>query len=186
LTDLSINDKIQVLSSLWKISGMSLRDSINRRGALVAFASVVLIGAVVCMALLKLKSSDERTPVSAGGRKAWYSIDDGKTWFAGAADRLTPFDNGGTTAYRCLVWSCDGGKTKFVSHLERYKAPVLREYQVKGKVEAWELPPGMVEVKSALSGDRGWVDANSPQASSIKTPRCPGGGRDSPQPVQPD
>src|SRR5438093_6857424 len=97
---------------------MGLRETINRKPGAAIAVSVLLIAAV--FSFLALRARGEREAgASAGGPKAWYTIDDGRTWFADAANKVVPFEHQGKQAYRCYVWTCDGGKTKFVSHLER-------------------------------------------------------------------
>jgi hypothetical protein len=108
--------------------------------------------------------------------KEWFTIDDGKTWFADDATKLPPFEHQGKPAYRVRVWTCDGGRTTFVSHLERINA------QAKAKLEQMKpehrvISPEyqMIEVKPPQTGDQGWVPVGTPQAEAIVTPKCPPG-----------
>jgi hypothetical protein len=39
--------------------------------------------------------------------RAFYTTDDGKTWFTDDAERLPPFDHGGKQAVRLYLFSCD-------------------------------------------------------------------------------
>jgi hypothetical protein len=55
------------------------------------------------------------------GKIAYYSVDDGKSYFEDSNTKIPPFDYGGKQAYRVHVFSCDGGKTTWVSHLESWK-----------------------------------------------------------------
>jgi hypothetical protein len=115
----------------------------------------------------------------------WYTTDDGKTFFADDADRISPFEHNGKQAYRCYVWTCDGGKTKFVSHLERHKPSIWRARQAEGRVRPEDLTMSPFDVKPPLSGEGGWMDFSSPGGERIRTPRCPSGGG-APQPVGPE
>jgi hypothetical protein len=166
---------------------MEVTKSLNRHPVLVAAAVIVVVALVVVMRFPRGGGSRAAQTIS-GVPQGWYTTDDGQTWFRADINKLTPFDHNGKPAYRCHVWTCDGGKTKFVSHLERYKPAVLKYYAAKGTVEVWEVPPGGVEIKSALTGNTGWVDASLPGAQGVRTPRCPGGSGE-PVPVdaqQPD
>ena len=116
--------------------------------------------------------------------KAWYTTDDGQTWFADDDNRVFPFDKAGKKAYRCYVWTCDGGKTEFVSHLERIRDPLWTQRQATGRVTPTDLiimPP--LDVKLPKTGEKGWIDSSLPTAVQIRTPRCPDGR--TPQLVQP-
>jgi hypothetical protein len=153
---------------------------LNRRHLIAAIA--VLAAVAVPIYVLFSQNRVEPAQTISGVPQGWYTEDDGQTWFRADLNKLTPFDHNGKQAYRCFVWTCDGGKTQFVSHVQRYKPAVLRMYATKGTIELWEVPPGGVEVKPALS-TAGWADASLPEAQPIITPRCPGARGQTPVPV---
>ena len=132
-----------------------------------------------------------RADASRGARRSaapqmWYTIDDGKTWFADVANKVVPYDHQGKQAHRCFVWTCDGGKTKFVSHLERLSATGRRAFVGKDRIDPLELVPGSEEVKQPLTGDDGgWMPGTSPQAQSLRIPQCPNGKGGTPEAVWP-
>ncbi len=75
--------------------------------------------------------------------QAYYSVDDGQTFFADDINLVPPFEKDGKMAVRAHVFTCDGGKTPFVAYLERYTP------EAKGKIEAMKEgadPAGMEEV----------------------------------------
>ena len=84
--------------------------------AKVALAAGLLVVAVILLWLFY--PAGRRQAVGEGQRQAFYSDDDGATWFADAADRLPPFDHDGKPAFSAFVYECDG--KPFVNHLERY------------------------------------------------------------------
>jgi hypothetical protein len=51
---------------------------------------------------------------------AFYSDDDGASYFEDSNQLVPPFDHGGKLAYRAHVFTYDGGKTKWVGYLEGY------------------------------------------------------------------
>ena len=51
--------------------------------------------------------------------KAFFSDDDGQTYFTDAADKIPPFDHKGKQAVTAYVFRCNGGKP-FVGYLEMY------------------------------------------------------------------
>jgi hypothetical protein len=158
---------------------VGIRETINKNpkvaGAVSAGAAVIAIGLVVWTIL----GGSE----SFGGNKAYFTIDDGKTWFADDADRITPFDYKGKEAVMCFVYTCDGGKTKFVSYMTRYTAESKkqREGQInEGKkkglgIRDLALGPAAMEVKRP--GGPQWLIMTDPRAQDMMELRCPDGTR---------
>ena len=156
---------------------MGLRATLNRNSkASAAVASVAIIVLLLSVSLW-LFGKDAVAPRS-GGPKAWYTVDDGRNWFADAANRVVPFEYQGKQAYRCYVWTCDGGRSVFVSHLERMNESARRHMAGKTVFDPLELVPRSLEVKAPLTGDGQWVPMDSPQGERIRTPRCPDGKSD--------
>jgi hypothetical protein len=148
-------------------------------------AKVLLL--LLLLSLLGSNAGCDEQPASASmeGPKSWYTIDDGKSWFADSANKVVPFEHQGKQAYRCFVWSCDGGKTQFVSHLERLSAAGRRAFAGKDHVDPMELVPGSEEVKLPLTGNDGWMISTSAQAQSVRMPKCPERGGGTPEAVWP-
>jgi hypothetical protein len=163
---------------------MAIREAIGRQKKIVAIASVLVIVAVAGFLFWQLGGVTKISDESLSIPKMWYTSDDGKTWFADAGDRVYPFDHNGKQAYRCYVWSCDGGKTKFVSHLERLKPALWRERQASGRLRSEDLALSPLDVKLPLSGESGWMDFSSQAGERIRTPKCPGNASAMPQPVE--
>lgn len=165
---------------------MGLREILNRNPRTTA--AVAVAGTIIL--LLAVVVWFGRNTADAGGRrtssdpKAWYTIDDGRTWFSGAANQIVPFDYQGKRAYRCHVWTCDGGRTEFVSHLERLTETARRQLAGKTQFDPLELVPRSLEVKPPLTGEGQWVPMESPQGERIRTPRCPDGKHDNLQFVE--
>ena len=51
--------------------------------------------------------------------QAFYTTDDGKTWFADGIDKVPPFEHDGQTAVKAHLFQNDQG-SPFVAYLERY------------------------------------------------------------------
>lgn len=165
---------------------MAIREALNSRPKTVVAVCAVALVALLCVLLRQLFVGGE-VQRTATASKAWYTTDNGVTWFADDGEKISPFDLDGKPAFRCVVWTCDGGETKFVSHLERLKPDVAKGSEGKSQQEGWsrlrEL--GLVDVKWLRAGDQGWVDIAAPLARHILTPKCPGtGGK--PQRVRPE
>jgi hypothetical protein len=116
----------------------------------------------------------------------YYTVDDGLTYFADDADRLSPYDHKGKQAVRCFVYKCGENGTPFVAYLERYTADglKLRQQQMKDKnIDPTEPETGasLLEVKAPASRKnaptRDWVKDTDPRARAIETVACPDGSK---------
>jgi hypothetical protein len=157
---------------------MGVREMINKRKPLSAVIAATIIVATVAIAFVYLRGNDG---VFGGGAKAFYTVDDGKTWFVADAEKLPPFQHDGKTAYRCYLFTTDGGKTKFVSHLERYTPQGKKQAEehmrkgVSGPLLMRRLGVSGMEIKRPLTGDTRWINQSDPGASSIMMPKAPDG-----------
>lgn len=112
---------------------MTLRDTLNEKPQIVTAAAIGII-AVATLAIIWQILRPGGPAGSSGSNQAFYSIDDGTSWFADDIAKVPPFEAHGGMAVRAVVYTCDGGQTKFVGYLERYPADVAR--QLAGR------PPG--------------------------------------------
>jgi len=126
--------------------------------------------------------------------QAFYSVDDGNSFFAAPADLVPPFQWEGKTACRAAVFTCDGGKTTFVGYLERYPAGAKKQLDAaqqalkaggKGAGPA-PMAASSVEVKKPGASNK-WVARHSREAAAVLNvtppPGTPAGG--TPQLVTP-
>jgi hypothetical protein len=162
---------------------MGFRDNIQKRSALTKTVACLLI-VISALALFSTFSSTFSSPnmVPTGG-KAWFTTDDGTTFFSDARSQVPPFQRDGKTVYGCEIVSGDGGKTKTVSYLFRY-TPEVRDkvrdiivngvggdprFQVSTVMGQWEEIDlaGGKEVKLPNSGSAVWVKTSSPQGAEI-------------------
>ena len=148
------------------------------------------VAVVLVFTLWLLAPSGGSEQTSLAGRKAWYTTDDGKTWFADEKQRIVPFTHNGKEAYRCWVYSCDNGTTKFVAYVERY-SPAARQ-QLEAAASSRQAPAAGVidellttgtEVKRP--GESAWISISDPRAVAVREPKCPAGSGKTPQLVVP-
>jgi hypothetical protein len=161
-----------------------MREIIERNRTLITVLAVLAIAAAAVAAWISWPTAGGTAARSSDAPQGWYTIDDGKSWFADRANRVVPFDYNGKPAVRCYVYTCDDGKTKFAAYLERVKPSAQKQFAGKDHADPWEFIPGSLEVKAPLTGDRGWVDPTMPQAQAIMTPRCPDGKGGTPRMVR--
>jgi hypothetical protein len=151
---------------------MGIRESMNRKPGLMLGAAIVLCVLGGFFVFRQWKSGNQ----DSFSVREWYTTDDGQTWFADEMGKFVPFQHEGKPAYRCHVWTCDGGKTKFVSHLERIPPDIKKQLDGMDPKRALVMfDPSSMEVKPPLTGDQGWVNMRAPHAEAIITPKCPGG-----------
>jgi hypothetical protein len=173
---------------------MGIRERLNEnRGVTVALASTLVALAVVWI-VVQILASRKRFPTSAPD--AYFSVDDGKTWFAASSDNVPPFDHEGKPAVRAYVYECAG--KRFVAYLERY-TPQAHKIMVEEKQRLANLPrgkpspPNGAVIGADISGrelkkpgDPKWVRSTNPGAAAKVTDvQCPFGTRGTPEPVAP-
>lgn len=119
---------------------------INRhRKSTAALALLVIAFAAAYLTWFYWPGPDNSPPVFA-----WYTVDDGKTWFQDDAERLPPFEHDGKPAVRLHLFSCDDGKTTFVGYLQKLPEEVFKKYRDKG------IDPSKVD-DDELAADSGWL-----------------------------
>jgi hypothetical protein len=157
---------------------LGIRETLNRKPAITTAATLIII--VVMLGVIVYQSWDfQRTPPPQSMR-AWFTVDDGRNWFPDDAGKLPPWDYEGKPVYRVFVFTCDGGKSTFPGYLQRYTPDALRklsEQQNSGthdsSLDELLAGPG-VEIKPPLTGDKGWMKRNDPQAGALLEPMCKG------------
>jgi hypothetical protein len=94
---------------------MGLRETLNQKKSVSVGAAVLLF--VVAGGYLAYT----QWPRSAlKGDEAFYTVDDGQTWFVDSIYKTPPFDYEGKTAVRAMVYSYANGKKTFCPFLVRY------------------------------------------------------------------
>jgi hypothetical protein len=149
---------------------------------------VVAVGWVVSVMMADGNAANARVQP-----KAFYSADDGATWFPDDAARVTPFQTAdGKTAVKAIVFKCGHGKT-FCAYLERQTpaseiaAGAPKDAPKDGKPNPYASQMayyrGGVQVKPPKTGT--WVSVNDPAATKVVTPVCPEGSTDKLDLVEP-
>lgn len=151
---------------------MGIRDSFNKRPALG-----ITLG-VAALALAGLLAW--RAGAGAGGvahYRAFYSDDDGKTWFTDDFTRFPPFDHIGKMAYRAQVFRAGAGHP-FVGYLECYPPDV----QARLTAACTSTNAMLIAVQSASDsvlvkkpGGATWISPTSRAYQEIVTPKSPDG-----------
>ena len=164
---------------------MGVREGINRNPRLAVGVAVGIL--VVAGALVAFQFSGAGT--GAASSKAFFTIDDGKTWFTDDATKIAPFDHDGKEAVRAYVFDCNG--QRFVNHVERF-TPEGRKAAAAAMTANRSGHPSDVAAQLRLSGaevkrpgGKQWAPlADLATTGPILRPKCPNGAGE-PKPVEP-
>jgi hypothetical protein len=169
---------------------MGIRETLNSNRHLITVGVLVLLIAAT-FGWMFWQSADLGNRFSTP--QAFYTADDGATWFKDDANKLPPFDHQGKPAVACYVYKCGDKGQPWVSHLMRYtpEGKAQREEQIKSKgginvIGSNTLLKPQLEVKEAKTGDQGWVHVSDPRAAAIQKPECPDGSMTDIKPVDPN
>jgi hypothetical protein len=164
---------------------MGVRESINGNTKLgVGVGTAILVLALATISYQLFGGGGTGVQVSTS---AFYTDDNGKTFFKDNAYKVSPFDHNGKKAFRADVYQCPDGK-QFVAFLYRHNAlgrKAMEEHLAKGaKDPQGTFLAGLefqgMEVKPAGAGDNAW---RSNSGSGERSVKCPSGGPA--QPVNP-
>jgi hypothetical protein len=159
----------------------------HRKLALAVSAGWLCAGAALCALEWREWFAGPRHPVYL--TKAYYTVDDGRTWFVDRAERIPPFDDDGRPAVRAQRFTCDHGKTTFVAFLQKIPDEVLQRYRDRGIDPATVDDDDLAEEGGWLAkrpGDDRWVSSKTDRDAydAIVNVRCPD-GTGTPEPVIP-
>lgn len=140
---------------------------------------VAVIALAVAVAVLFY--SQRENPELATAEQAYFTVDDGATYFPDSVKRIPPFDHDGKAAVRVIVYRCKRHGKEFVSHLERYSP--------EAKALADAVPAQGKDIKSQgeqlakgrqfkQPGQKDWISQADPRATGMMIPRCPQGDYD--------
>jgi hypothetical protein len=143
---------------------VNIRRIVNN-GRIAIPIAVLVIVAIAWQA----SRSMQRHPLPDVVSHAYYSDDDGQTWFVDTDNNVPPFDHNGKTAVMAFVYQTADGK-QFVQHLEKYPdsvtARVVAAFSSGSTEEARALLAGSTPLVKK-PGDKTWVSQTDPQAMPI-------------------
>lgn len=156
---------------------MGLRETINqKKGLTTGIALVVTVGALIFLAYQMMSGS---TNATVEPMLAFYTTDDGKSFFQAPASNLSPFMHEGKEAFQAHLFTCDDGKTLFVGYMSRLPADEIAKIKAAEAVspEAYDnaLSAAYANGEVKRPGDTQWVKRGTPEAAKIANPPCPDG-----------
>jgi len=161
---------------------MKLRDMFTEKPARVATVGGGVLLVVLALMAFRLRGS---SAPGATRTQAYFTIDDGKTWFRDDASQLPPFEKLGKQAVLARVYRCEDGTT-FVNHLERFTPDARQALQEARMVDVTgKNKPDQNAIRNAYTGgrevkrpgDTKWIAiSNYRDASRVTNVKCPHGG----------
>ena len=167
---------------------MGIREWLEKKSGIVTGLACALVLVALVLSWQTLKAGNA---TNSSGR-AFYSTDDGKTWFADSAANVAPFETADGVAVRAIVFSCGG--EEFVNHLEEFRPEERQEIvKIRSEAEANGFDPVTVDIPQGIytrgrevkrPGDKEWISAG-PESADLVTPHCPHNGEHYPVAVKP-
>jgi hypothetical protein len=155
---------------------LGIREWLNRHPGvtigIVAGIALLAIVAIVVQVLASRKKYPDALP------QAYFTVDDGKTYFSAGMENVPPFQHDGQTAIRAYVFQCGTGEP-FVGYVERY-TPAAHKAMVENRATPQHQIAGR-ELKKP--GEAKWVKSTDRKAAgAIADVRCPDGSQ--PEPLE--
>lgn len=158
---------------------MGIRQKLNQNSTFATGGAAAVIVLALIVAIWQLWPHRAREP-----KRAYFTIDEGKSYFADDIGRIPPFDKDGKQACSAQVVRCGWGKP-FVAFMERFTPQGLERLQ---KVDTRHTSAGDIargggaEIKTP--GTSEWINWMDPRSAQVTTIKCPD-GKTSPMPVWP-
>jgi hypothetical protein len=136
---------------------------------------VIVIALIFIWYQIKGPSIPEAAP-----QMAYYTTDDGKTYFAEDQMKDTPFDHNGQKAVRAWLYTCGDSKDKKLLYLEQY-TPMFQKQLADAKAKNQPMDPMIIaEQGDAIyevrkPGQKNWILKSSAAGQKMITPPCPPG-----------
>lgn len=157
---------------------MGIRQLINENRKLVNV--VVALMALSSVAFIIYYQAGANSSLDEG--PAFYSVDDGKSFFKADSANIPPFTHDGKEAVQAIVYTVDGGKTRFVGYLMRFTpkgVQHIKDQRAKAAASGQPALPGQdpelqenTEIKRP--GERTWIKiSDMARAAEIMRVRSP-------------
>ena len=151
---------------------MGIREWANKHQkatiGIVSAIIVLTIGAIVFQILSNRQTYPTDVP------DGYFTIDDGKTFFAAKVSNIPPFDAEGGKAVRAYVFAGGNGK-KFVGYLERFNAESMKLVAAGKTLTPYQARFGR-ELKRP--GATQWIKTGDPKIEAAVTDVKPPDGGD--------
>ena len=137
---------------------MGIRETLNKNQKLVTLGTIGLIVLALAVIVWQMLPESGMAPPT----QAYYTIDDGNSYFVDDIAKVVPFTKDGKEAVRAHVFKCEGSSQLFVGYLERFTP------QAKAALEAFYNNP---QNKGRVLPSRMEIEE---QGRMVKRPKMPG------------
>jgi hypothetical protein len=155
---------------------VGIRETLNQNPGITTGATAGII--IIALGFIIWQTTGGEGSYS-GPTKRYYVDDDGKSEpFLDSVDKIAPFDHNGKQAVLAHVFTCDGGKTKFIGYVERY-TPDAKAKLEKARTNPKEAPPpedmaiNGIEIKRPK--DTAWLKTIDPRSTAVTKVTCSSG-----------
>jgi hypothetical protein len=154
---------------------MSIQEVCQRNPKTVTGAALLGIAIALFMLFMQVK---DKLGYENAETQAFYTVDDGKSWFVDEASKFPPFDKDGKVAVQAHVYRCKVTKEPFVGFLQRYseearsRLPALIA-EAKDSKEAFRN--NMVTIQSLMASVEYKKPGNSKWEKTSVPVTCPNG-----------
>jgi hypothetical protein len=135
---------------------LGIRETMNRNSVLAAVVIVCAIATCGVVIGVELRGNKGAPP-----KYAYYTTDDGKTWFSDLSIRLPPFDHNGSPAVRCFVFTGPNGK--FAGLLEKLSDDTRDRLAKTGD----QIPPFGTPIMVKKPGEMEWKSTDVSQEAMM-------------------
>ena len=157
---------------------MGFRETLEKKKPIaIGLASLVIVASAIAIFVQAGGMGPE------GQGDAYFTVDDGKTFFEEDGEKRTPFDYKGQQAVRAHVFEC-GGK-RIVGYMSRYSQDAIKTLDEASEArKAGKAPPNIGKLSQVAvtgmeykkPGTDKWVSAADTAAVNvIRIFRCPDG-----------
>jgi len=141
---------------------MGVRENLNENRKLGVGVGAAIV--IVAVAMIGFQVAGGKSNAGTAPGNAFYTDDNGKTFFRDDVCRITPFDHKGKPAYRCDVFKGADGK-QFVGLIYRHTDAGRKEMEAylpnKGKdddgTQRRSLEQRGMQVKPVGADEKAWV-----------------------------
>jgi len=165
---------------------MGIREKLNGNPSMVIGGVGAVMVLAIVLVVMQTRGGGPPTAIIQNS-KVFFTVDDGKTWFADDVKNIPPFTKDGKEAVRAHVYRTSDG-TEFVGYLERYSPAskkALAAALAKPAEEQLEDPYASAEIQCKKPGGTTWVSMNDPNVQAIMNVVSPKGTGDKASSVSP-
>jgi hypothetical protein len=165
-----------------EMPSMGVVESINKNKTWSIGFGLAMVAAAGILLAVELKP-----PKQFSQKEAYFSDDDGSSWYLDDINNIPPYDHNAKQGVRAVIYSYDNGSKQFCGYLMRFGLAVKKRLDSAVVAAATQNPPvkaaqiaygidfaQLAEVKSPGSKSV-WFSMTDPRAAAVLNIRSPDG-----------